>query len=94
MKIVINTCFGGFEIADEWRAKNCKKGCGGDCRECAKLIQAIEAKEQVNDSYSELDVVEFPDDATDWEIEEYDGLENVLYVQGGKICRAYGGEDD
>lgn len=85
MKMVINTCFGGFGIADGWRAKNGCEGCQEDCRECAKLIQAIENDEKVNNAYSELTVVEFSDEATDYEIQEYDGNESLLYVLNGKI---------
>lgn len=88
MKLVINNCFGGFGIANEWRAKNCAKGCKEDCRECPKLIKAIESREeQVNDDCAKLVIVELPDDTTDWEIEEYDGLENILYVKNGRIRR-------
>lgn len=32
-----------------------------------------------------LMVVEIPDNATDWELDEYDGLESIIYVADGKI---------
>lgn len=85
MKIVINTCYGGFGINNRWEAKNCEKDCNEDCRECAKLIRAIEERENVDDNFSKLAVVEFPDEATDYELLEYDGIESVLYVLDGKI---------
>lgn len=86
MKIVINTCYGGFGINSKWCAENCKEGCREDCRECEKLIRAIEKKEELVGNYlSELTVVEIPDEATDYEILEYDGCESLLYVLNGKI---------
>ena len=85
MKFIINACYGGFGINEKWEAENCEKNCSGDCRECAKLIRAIEGKENVNDDFSKLAVVEFPDEATDYELLEYDGIESLLYVLDGKI---------
>lgn len=81
MKLVINADYGGFGINKKWETANCKE----DCRECAKLIRAIEEKENVNDDFSKLAVVEFPDEATDYELLEYDGIESLLYVLDGKI---------
>lgn len=85
MKLVINADYGGFGINEKWEAENCEKDCNGDCRECAKLIRAIEGKENVNDDFSKLAVVEFPNEATDYELLEYDGIESLLYVLDGKI---------
>ena len=85
MKLVINTCYGGFGINSKWETENCKKDCEGNCRECAKLIRAIEKEENVNNDFSRLAVTDFPNEATDYEILEYDGIESLLYVLDGKI---------
>ena len=85
MKLVINPSYGGFSINEKWKAENCGKNCKKDCRECAKLIRAIEDRENVNGNYSRLAVVDFPDEATDYEILDYDGSESLLYVLDGKI---------
>lgn len=85
MKLVINVDYGGFGINEKWEAENCEKDCNGDCRECTKLIRAIDGKENINDNFSKLAVVEFPDEATDYELLEYDGIESLLYVLDGKI---------
>ena len=85
MKLVINPSYGGFSINEKWRAENCEKNCKEDCRKCAKLISAIEDRENVNGNYSRLAVVDFPDEATDYEILDYDGSESLLYVLDGKI---------
>lgn len=85
MKLVINPSYGGFDINEKWKVENCRKNCKEDCRKCAKLIHAIEDRENVNGSYSRLAVVDFPDEATDYEILDYDGSESLLYVLDGKI---------
>ena len=85
MKLVINPSYGGFDINQKWKAKNCGENCKEDCRKCAKLISAIEDRENVNGNYSRLAVVDFPDEATYYEILDYDGSESLLYVLDGKI---------
>ena len=92
MKLVINTCYGGFGIKPE-----IVKEYGFDKRALLdyryekesrtdkKLIELIESGIDCNSECSELAVVEIPDEATDYYIEEYDGAENVLYVLDGKI---------
>ena len=85
MKLVINPSYGGFDINEKWKVENCRKNCKEDCRKCAKLIHAIEDRENVNGNYSRLAVVDFPDEATDYEILDYDGSESLLYVLDGKI---------
>ena len=82
MKIVINTCFGGFNISKEAKA----------LYETITSIEAISHEMQRNDpvlikivedlgaeangSYAKLKVVEIPDDV-DWFIDAYDGKEWV-----------------
>ena len=85
MKLGISPGYGGFSINEKWRAENCGENCKEDCRKCAKLISAIEDIENVNGNYSRLAVVDFPDEATDYEILDYDGSESLLYVLDGKI---------
>lgn len=84
MKIVINTDFGGFginyEIAKKYGLYKCD-----DIHTNEKLIELIESGIDCNDECSKLSVVEIPDEATDYYIEEYDGAESVLYVLDGKI---------
>lgn len=89
MKIVINKCFGGFSVNDNIvKMLNLESRYDlEDDRTNAKLIELIEAGENVNDDYSDLVVVEIPDDATDYMINEYDGYEYVLYALDGKIKR-------
>ena len=54
-----------------------------------ELINVVETLgDEVNTRSSELAVVEIPETATDWEINEYDGFETVTYVLNGKIFHA------
>ena len=104
MKIVINTCHGGFGLSDEAFAMLLnrkgiefetvsgnfyRKGMVGNdegylgyhqdefCRDDADLVAVVEALgSKANGKYSELKIVEVPDDV-DWYIDEYDGKEWV-----------------
>lgn len=83
MKIVLNKCFGGYGISDKFPALK------GMARTDTTLIEWVERNsEAVSGHYSKLEVVEIPDDFTDYEIEEYDGLESIVYVVNGKLYRA------
>ena len=79
MKVVINTCYGGFSVSKEvydfmgleWDGW----GFYGN-RTNPKLIEAIETlgTEIASGSMAKLKIVEVPDDVN-WKIEEYDGKE-------------------
>jgi len=103
MNIVLNKCYGGFQLSDKaikWLEEN--KGWKLD-KEFVKLehswglddmwfmatadkdelridldvIECVETlKEESHTRLSDLCVVEIPDNAN-WEIDEYDGIENV-----------------
>ena len=85
MKLVVNKCYGGFELS-----KKAEEMLGVDYydveRNDPKLVQIVEELgEEANNNYSELQVVEIPNEATDFDISEYDGIETVIYVVDGKI---------
>lgn len=85
MKIVINTTYGGFRIPDEvCKILNCSRyGWGYEGEDWRKEPALIDWAEKNKDG--NLAVVDIPEDATDWTITEYDGLESVIYVLDGKI---------
>lgn len=90
MKIVINTCYGGFGISDEALADlgvEEDRAYDGGFRTNEALVALIEEKgsDYCSDEFALLKVVEIPDEITDWEISEYDGIEEVLAVINGKI---------
>ena len=93
MKVAINVNFGGFRLK-----KDIAKKYGWDewdvDRTDPKLIELIESGVNVSaddpsdyddEDYSPIQVVNIPDEATDWEIIEYDGAEDIIYVLDGKI---------
>lgn len=88
MKLVINTCYGGFDVPDEylkdfgvlssWRIK----------RNDPKLVSLAErliAEGKNSFGFTCLVVVDIPDEATDYMINEHDGMESVIYVLDGKL---------
>ena len=81
MKIVINGDYGGFGcgVADEFEDFVNALSCDRTNEELVKFV------EENPDKCGDLEVVEIPDDATDWDVEEYDGCEHIVYVLDGKI---------
>jgi len=90
MKIVINTCYGGFGLSEQAlnMIKEVKRqGRLADSdpdlfkydfkRNDPILISVVEElKEKANGNYASLKIVEIPDDV-DWIIAEYDGQEHI-----------------
>ena len=83
MKIVINACYGGFGLSKEALALfNERSGTVVTYdieikRDNPILVEIVEQLgESANTRFSELKVVEIPDDV-EWGIEEYDGDEYI-----------------
>ena len=76
MKVVINTCYGGFNLSD--KAMDILRVYPWDIeRTDPNLIKVVEnLGEEANGPSSRLKVVEIPDDV-DWYIEDYDGVETI-----------------
>jgi hypothetical protein len=88
MKIVVNTCYGGIELSEY--AHTILDLNHDDFRTDPNLISLVErSPEKASGGYSKLAVVEIPDDATDYMINEYDGAEDVIYVLNGKLKYAF-----
>lgn len=86
MKLVINSKYGGFSVSEEFAKKyNVDTHDVERLRNFQPLIDAIENGENVNGRYAQLEVAELPEETTDYVINEYDGLEELLYVVDGKI---------
>ena len=90
MKIVINACYGGFSLSDETaKLLGYIDGCAwGIDRTNPNLVKLVEAGAPVSGTFAKLKVVEIPEEVTDWEISEYDGYEEVIYVLNGKLYHA------
>jgi hypothetical protein len=86
MKLVINKDYGGFGygVADEYEDFVRGFDCEGK-RADPELVAFVESHP---DECGDLEVVEIPDTATDWEIDEYDGWESITYVVDGKLHHA------
>lgn len=89
MRIVINTCYGGFHIPAEL-CETCGLTRYADIdRTDLRLVEFVESHADEDGLFcegcAELEVVEIPDTCTDWELSEYDGLESITYVVDGKI---------
>lgn len=101
MKILVNAGFGGFspvgalkEWGERFGAKDRWGGVEWDYgpeamanRTNPNAIRIVEelGSRAVSGPSSNIEVVEIPDNVTDWQINEYDGAESVIYVVDGKI---------
>jgi hypothetical protein len=81
MKIVINTCYGGFGLSKEALALYNERSRTVETydflikRDDPILVEVVEQLgEDASDRFANLKVVEIPDDVQ-WGIEEYDGNE-------------------
>ena len=86
MKLVLNKCFGGFNLSD-WAEE--QMGCSEPPRDDPEFITLVTNHgRRVSGEFAALVVVEIPDSTTDYEIDEYDGFESIIYVVDGKIHHA------
>lgn len=87
MKICINTCFGGFSLSDKAsQMLGFKTRYPLISRTDPRLIEVVSALgKAANGPCARLAIVSIPDEATDWEIEEYDGSEDIIYILDGKL---------
>ena len=90
MKIVVNRCFGGYSLSKE--AMDMLGATSAyDYEQCflradPKLVETVETLgKAANGRCADLQVVEIPDSATDWLVQEFDGMETVIFVFGEKI---------
>jgi hypothetical protein len=81
MKIVINANFGGYgcDVSEQYVVLVDRYE--GD-RTNPELVAFVE--NHPNDC-GDLAVMTIPDNATDWDIQDYDGNEDLIYVVDGKI---------
>lgn len=81
MKIVVNTCYGGFSLSQEAKDFLMEKY-GAKCNEVdrndPRLVDCVETLggSVAGGGFAVLGIIEIPDDV-EWEIDEYDGVEWV-----------------
>lgn len=88
MKVVLNRSFGGFHFGKQFTTcHNLESWYDTDDweRNDPELVQWVEEHPDDNPN---LMVLEIPDNATDWQIHEYDGRESLILVIDGKIVWA------
>ena len=84
MKMVINANYGGFGLDVAERYEDWVRGFEGD-RFNTELVEFVETHP---DECGDLAIVIIPEEATDWEMDEYDCWESVIYILNGKIIHA------
>ena len=90
MKIVVNADFGGFGYGVSKKYKALVDRYEND-RANPELVAFVENHP---DDCGDLAIMTIPDNATDWDIQEYDGNENLIYVVNGKIHYCCEVDDD
>lgn len=94
MKIILNRCYGGFDLSTHALAY--LKQIGWDVEDSIDdskalrvhpdLIKVVEdLGSEASTWLSNLQIIEIPDDTTDYYISNYDGYETVLFVVEGHI---------
>lgn len=89
MKIVVNGTFGGFHYPKKFCERYSLEPydwtdytADDEYRFHDTLIDWVEKNPQDSEG---LQVIDIPDNVTDWQIHEYDGLESIICVIDGKI---------
>lgn len=86
MEIVLNKCYGGFSISEAARKFLDLENCYDVSRLDKTFINLVKAdSHRASGFFAQLKVVSIPDEATDWEIFDYDGIETLIYVVDGKL---------
>lgn len=86
MFIIINKCFGGFHLPEEFCSMHGLSRYARIERTDPRLVEFIQSHGgKVVGDVSKLVAVKIPDTATDWDLQEYDGMESIIYVVNGKI---------
>lgn len=86
MKIAVNDCFGGWVLSNDF-LETYPQFNNATERNNPDFIAALEefGTDKASGEYSYIRITEISDEATDFMINEYDGMENVIYVLDGKI---------
>lgn len=90
MKIVVNRCYGSFSLSEKARdLLGLKSVYDNVDRTDPRLIEVVETLgDEASGRAARLRIVNIPNDSTDWELDEYDGAESVIFVVNGKIGHA------
>ena len=81
MKIVVNSDFGGYGFGVSNKFTELVDSYVND-RANSNLVNFVENNP---DDCGDLTIAEIPDNATDFDITDYDGMETIVYVVDGKL---------
>lgn len=87
MKIVINVCYGGFHAPDHITKKYNHREVDRKDTDLVRWVEENADGYGIAESgrYSALAAVDIPNEATDYDIIEHDGMECIVYVVDGKL---------
>ena len=90
MTLVLNKSYGGFSVPSAFVSKYHLDWDTVDEieRNDPRLVEFVRKHANSKGRLNSLALVEIPDDSTDYEINEYDGYESVIYVLNGKLYHA------
>lgn len=88
MVMILNKCFGGFHLPADFCDAYGFRTYDDIARDDARLVAYVLDRGVIKDGCATLVPVAIPDYATDWEVNEYDGMESVTYVVDGKLYHA------
>lgn len=89
MTIVLNKCFGGFHIPEAFAIAHGIGEYDDIDRSDPELIEFVRSHgNDFKERCARLKAVDIPDDCTDWEMDEYDGVESITYVVDGRLYHA------
>lgn len=89
MIMIINKDWGGFHLPKEFCEEYGFGRYDNIERDDFRLVEFIKAHDgKYRGDGVILYAVEIPNEATDWEVNEYDGFESITYVVDGKLYHA------
>ena len=88
MTFVLNRNWGGFHLPRDFANAYGERVYADIDRQDPRLIKWVRDHADKNGNCGDLACVEIPDTCSDYEINEYDGLESITYVVDGRIYHA------
>lgn len=88
MYVLINRSWGGFRFSDEFCEKYDIPRCiDTESRADVNIIKNVceFGFDKSSSEFSKIRVAKIPDNTTDFDIYDYDGMEKVIYVVDGKL---------
>lgn len=89
MIMVLNKKWGGFALPHEFCEQYGFDRYDDINRDDPRLVEFVQSHDGLYDGDGvRLRLVEIPDTMTDWETNDYDGIETITYVVDGKLHHA------